>query len=57
MKLPSSVRPKSGSGAADTLNPARWPVDNFAGVINAPASPEEPLGELSCLVHEVLGLK
>jgi hypothetical protein len=55
--LPSGVRPEASSGAADTLNPAGGPVDNLASMVKAASSPEEPLGKLTGLVHEVFSLK
>jgi len=52
----SGVRPEASSGAADTLNPAGGPVDNLASMVKAASSPEEPLGKLTGLVHEVFSL-
>ena len=40
----------------DTLGPTGWPGNNVSSVIDAASGPEEPLGELSGLVHEVFGL-
>jgi hypothetical protein len=40
----------------NTLGPAGWPGNNISGMIDASSGPEEPLGELSGLVHEVFGL-
>lgn len=42
--------------STDTLSPSGRPVNNISGVIDAASGPEEPLGKLSGLVHEVFGL-
>ena len=51
------MRPESSARSSDSLGSAGRPVDDVSAVIEAAAGPEETFGELTGLVHEVLGLQ